>query len=59
MMDNAACLNDLRIPPANHLEQLSGPRKDEYSIRINKQYRICFKLKDGNRFSDVQIEDYH
>ena len=56
---NASSLNDLRIPPANHLEQLSGQRKDEYSIRINKQYRICFRMDSGNRFYDVQIEDYH
>lgn len=59
MIDNASSLNDLRIPPANHLEQLSGQRKDEYSIRINKQYRICFRMDSGNRFYDVQIEDYH
>lgn len=59
MIDNASSLNDLRIPPANHLEQLSGQRKDEYSIRINKQHRICFRMDSGNRFCDVQIEDYH
>ena len=59
MIDNASSVNDLRIPPANHLEQLSGQRKDEYSIRINKQYRICFRVDSGNQFYDVQIEDYH
>ena len=59
MIDNASSLNDLRIPPANHLEQLSGQKKDEYSIRINKQYRICFRMDSGNRFYDIQIEDYH
>ncbi|RHM55928.1 type II toxin-antitoxin system RelE/ParE family toxin [Mitsuokella sp. AF33-22] len=59
MIDNASSVNDLRIPPANHLEQLSGQRKDKYSIRINKQYRICFRVDSGNQFYDVQIEDYH
>lgn len=59
MIDNASSLHDLRIPPTNHLEQLSGQRKDEYSIRINKQYRICFRVSSGNQFYDVQIEDYH
>lgn len=59
MLDNASDINDLRIPPANHLEQLQGNRKDEYSIRINKQYRICFKVGKVNQFTDVTIEDYH
>lgn len=58
MMDNAGCLEDLRVPPANHLEQLSGNRKGQYSIRINDQYRICFRT-DGKNFSDVEIVDYH
>ena len=58
MIDNAGCLEDLRVPPANHLEQLSGDRKGQYSIRINDQYRICFTV-DGNNFFDVEIVDYH
>ena len=59
MLDNATCINDLRIPPSNHLELLSGNRDGEYSIRINKQYRICFALAGTNDFINVGIEDYH
>jgi len=58
MLNNARQLNDLRIPPNNRLEELKGKRKDEYSIRINKQWRICFKWED-NHVYDVKIEDYH
>ena len=58
MIDNAGCLEDLRVPPANHLEQLSGDRKGQYSIRINDQYRICFREKDKDYFN-VEIVDYH
>jgi len=58
MIDNAGCLEDLRIPPANHLELLHGDREGQYSIRINNQYRICFSVK-GNNFFDVEIVDYH
>ena len=58
MMDNAGCLEDLRVPPANHLEKLEGSRKGQYSIRINDQYRICFRI-EGNNFFDVEIVDYH
>ena len=58
MLDNAESLMDLRIPPSNHLETLSGNRKGQYSIRINDQYRICFQLKNG-RYSNVEIVDYH
>ena len=59
MLDNAICINDLRIPPSNHLEQLHGDRLGRYSIRINRQYRICFTVTDANDFVDVCIEDYH
>jgi len=59
MLDNATCINDLRIPPSNHLEQLRGDRLGRYSIRINKQYRICFTATGTNDFVDVCIEDYH
>lgn len=58
MIDNAGCLEDLRVPPANHLEALQGDRSGQYSIRINDQYRICFKV-EGNNFYNVEIVDYH
>ena len=58
MIDNARCLEDLRVPPANHLELLHGDREGQYSIRINIQYRICFNV-DGNDFFNVEIVDYH
>ena len=50
--------NDLRIPPGNRLEQLSGDRKGQYSIRINAQWRICFVWNNGVA-SEVEITDYH
>lgn len=58
MLDAAACLDDLRVPPANHLEALAGNRKGQHSIRINGQYRICFVWK-GCDADDVEIVDYH
>ncbi len=58
MIDNATSLDDLKVPPGNHLEPLTGDRKGQHSIRINDQYRICFKV-DGNDFKDVEIVDYH
>lgn len=58
MLDAATILDDLRIPPANRLEALSGKRKDQHSIRINDQWRICFVWKDCNAY-DVEIVDYH
>jgi proteic killer suppression protein len=58
MLNNAQVLDDLRIPPANRLEALKGDRKGQHSIRINDQWRICFKWKDGN-CSEVGIVDYH
>lgn len=51
-------LQDLSVPPGNKLESLKGDRKGQHSIRINDQWRICFKWKDGNAF-DVEIVDYH
>ena len=58
-MISAACnLNDLRIPPGNKLESLSGDRKGQHSIRINDQYRICFVWQVDDSF-DVEITDYH
>ena len=58
MINNSINVNDLRIPPANRLEKLTGKKKDFYSIRINDQWRIIFKWSNGNA-SDVEIIDYH
>lgn len=58
MIDNAKDVNDLKVPPGNHLEQLKGNRLGQYSIRINDQYRICFIFKD-NDFYNIEIIDYH
>jgi proteic killer suppression protein len=57
-LNAASDLKDLSIPASNQLEALKGDRKGEHSIRINKQWRICFKWKDGNA-SDVEIVDYY
>ena len=59
MIDNAGCLEDLKVPPANHLELLHGDREGQYSIRINDQYRICFSVEGKNDFQAVEIVDYH
>lgn len=59
MIDNAANINDLRVPPANHLERLVGDRRGQYSIKVNDQYRICFTIKNTNEIYDVEIVDYH
>ncbi len=58
MLQRAKELKDLTVPPANRLEKLKGDRKDQYSIRINDQYRICFIWEDYN-VSEVEIVDYH
>jgi proteic killer suppression protein len=58
MVNNAKTINDLRVPPANRLEKLSGNRSRQYSIRINDQWRICFVWKDGDAIN-VEITDYH
>ncbi len=58
MLNNAQNIMDLRVPPANRLEKLSGKLKEYYSIRINDQWRIIFLWSAGNA-SDVQIIDYH
>ena len=57
-LDIAEDIKDLLIPPSNKLEQLSGDRKGQYSIRINDQYRVCFSWVDNNAY-DVEIVDYH
>lgn len=58
ILDAATTLNDLRLPPSNHLEVLKDDRKGQHSIRINKQWRICFKWRQGDGH-DVEIVDYH
>ena len=58
MLNNSAYLMDLRIPPSNRLEKLSGKSKEFYSIRINDQWRIIFKWNAGNA-TEVEIIDYH
>ncbi|MBV8849256.1 MAG: type II toxin-antitoxin system RelE/ParE family toxin [Methylobacteriaceae bacterium] len=58
MLDGAAALRDLRNPPGNRLEALRGDRRGQYSIRINDQYRLCFRwIADGP--DEVEIVDYH
>ena len=58
MLDDATGLNDLAALPGNRLETLRGDRKDQHSIRINDQYRICFEWRDGDAHN-VEIVDYH
>jgi proteic killer suppression protein len=58
MLDAATALEDLRVPPANRLEKLKGDRDGQHSIRINKQWRICFRWRSGDAH-DVEIVDYH
>jgi proteic killer suppression protein len=57
-IDSAEELRDVASPPANRLEALKGDRAGQYSVRINDQYRICFRWKDGDAY-DVEITDYH
>lgn len=57
-LDAATEIEDLRLPPSNHLEALKGKRLGQWSIRINQQWRVCFTFKDGDA-SDVEIVDYH
>jgi proteic killer suppression protein len=58
ILDAAESLDDLRVPPGNRLERLSGSRRGQHSIRINRQWRICFRWKRPDAF-DVEITDYH
>ena len=58
MLNNAVSLNDLRVPPANRLEKLSGNREGQCSIRINDQWRICFEWRSNHAYN-VEITDYH
>ena len=57
-LDAARSLNDLRVPPANRLEALTGNRVRQHSIRINRQWRVCFRWEDDHAH-DVEIVDYH
>jgi proteic killer suppression protein len=57
-LDEAARLDDLRVPPGNRLEALSGDRAGQHSIRVNDQFRLCFIWADGNAHA-VEITDYH
>jgi toxin HigB-1 len=58
MLDAAEALDDLRVPPGNRLEKLAGDRQGQYSIRVNDQWRICFRWTDGDAY-EVEIVDYH
>ena len=57
-VDAAEQLSDLRVPPGNRLEKLRGNRAGQHSIRVNEQWRICFRWKDGSAY-EVEIVDYH
>jgi proteic killer suppression protein len=58
LLDAAASLDDLRVPPSNRLEKLAGNRKGQWSIRINDQWRVCFRFEAGHAH-DVEVADYH
>ncbi len=58
LLDGAELIEDLRLPPGNRLEKLRGDRKGQYSIRINDQWRICFRWRSGQAY-EVEIVDYH
>ena len=58
MLNRSGKLEDLSIPPSNHLEKLTGDREGQYSIRINDKYRVCFRWQENNAY-DVEIVDYH
>jgi proteic killer suppression protein len=57
-LDHALVVEDLRFPPANRLEALTGRRQGQWSVRINDQWRLCFRFENGEAF-DVEITDYH
>jgi proteic killer suppression protein len=58
LLDAAEKIEDLRIPPGNRLEKLTGIRQGQHSIRINDQWRICFRWSEGDAY-EVEIVDYH
>lgn len=59
IIEAAISIEDLRVPPGNRLEKLVGDRDDQYSIRINAQWRICFNWTDEGNAQDIEIVDYH
>jgi proteic killer suppression protein len=58
LLDTVTRLEDLRVPPGNHLEALKGDRRGQHSIRVNDQWRICFTWRDGHAW-EVEFCDYH
>jgi proteic killer suppression protein len=58
MLDAAELLDDLRVPPGNRLEKLACDRKGQHSLRVNDQWRICFRWQEGDAY-EVEITDYH
>jgi len=58
MLNNATQISELRVPPNNRLEKLKGDRAGQFSIRVNDQWRICFRWEDGDAY-EVEIADYH
>jgi toxin HigB-1 len=58
LLDAAERLEDLRVPPGNQLEKLRGDREDQWSVRVNDQWRVCFRWQEDDAF-DVEIIDYH
>jgi len=58
LLNAAGALGDLAVPPGNRLERLRANRQDQYSVRINDQFRVCFEWRDGNAYR-VEITDYH
>ena len=58
LLDAASSLDDLKAPPGNHLEKLLGKREGQYSIRVNKQWRLCFKWTSRN-VEGIEFNDYH
>lgn len=58
LLDSAERLDDLKVPPSNYLEKLAGNRQGQHSIRINDQWRICFKWRKGDAY-EIEITDYH
>lgn len=57
-LDAAGALEDLRVPPGNRLKALKGDRSGQHSVRVNDQFRVCFRWKDGDAYN-VAITDYH
>jgi len=57
-LDLASLIEDMRVPPGNRLETLKGDRAGQWSVRINEQWRLCFRFENGNAL-DVEIVDYH